>query len=150
MPSYKYGARTAWISAPQQLSSTTSNVVLGAWQYIPGSAPGLSDFTPENIKAATLVFPAAIATVASTAAGGSMQLIVTQYNSTAASVNSAVVFNQAVSSAAAHSTLDVSTLVNWTLTAGDHLELLASANTVGVPTFGGVTFSVTVDPVTSL
>lgn len=150
MPSYKYGARTFFISVPQQLSSTAASVVLGQFQYIPGSQAGLSDFAPENIKAATLVFGGNISSAATTAAGGSMIIAATQYNSAGASQNSAALYTQSAASQAAHVPIDVSSLVNWTLSPGDTVVLGANSNTVGVPTFSSVVFSATVDTVTAI
>ena len=150
MPSYKFGARVFGITVPQQLQSTAANVQGGGVGYLPATShAGLSDLTPEAIKAAALYFPASVASAATTAAGGSLQVQLFQYNSAGNSQNSAVLFNQAAGSQAAHSELDVSTLCNWTLSAGDHLELLIASNTVGVPVWGGVIFSCSVDAVTA-
>lgn len=146
MPSYKYGARVFGITIPQQLQSTAANVQGGGVAYLPSSKySGVSDLTPEHINGAALYFPASIASAATTAAGGSLQVQLFQYNSAGSSVNSAVLYNQAAGSQAAHSELDVSTLCPWTLSIGDHLELLIASNTVGVPVWGGCIFSCTVD-----
>lgn len=148
MPTFRYGARPYVITVPQQLNSTAANVNYGGFQYLPTITVNQEQ---ERIKNATLVFPSAIATAASTAAAGSMQIVLTQYNSSGNSQNSAILFDQSLNSQAANTPLDVSTLCNgWNLNAGDTVVLTASSHTVGVPVNGGVIFSCFIDAQTAV
>lgn len=146
---FKYGARHFSISVPQQLTSTAANVKYGGWVYIPAYATkGVISGEAESLKDASLVFPNSLQTASNTAAAGSLRIALTQYNSSGNSQNSAVLFDQSLTSAAAATPIDVSSLCNWTLAPGDSLILGANTNTVGIPVFGGCIFSGVVDAVT--
>lgn len=147
MPTFRYGARPYGISVQAMLASTAASVQWGGFQYLPTITVNQE---VERIKNATLIFPSSLATVASTAAGGSMQIVLTQYNSAGNSQNSAVLYDQSLNSQAANTPLDVSSLVNtWNLSAGDFLGLSANSHTVGVPVNGGVVFSCFIDAQTA-
>jgi hypothetical protein len=152
MPSFNYGARQFQVQGQFMNASTAANVVLGAWQYKPamtGTSYGTIDFASEQIKQATVSFPTSIASAASTAAGGSVILAATQYNSSFSSVNSATFYNQAAGSQA-QAVVDVSTKMQWTLSPGDIIVFYANSNTVGVPAgFPAVILSGTIDTVTA-
>src|SRR5438105_2072291 len=137
MPSFNYGARQFSISANLATASTAANSTVGAWQYKPamdGSKYGTIDFASEQIKQATLIFLANVSSAASTAAGGSVLVAASQFNSSGSSVASATLFNQAAGSQAALVPIDVSTkLSTWTLSPGDQVVLYVNSNTVGIP-----------------
>ena len=143
---YKYGARTFQNGTAGNLVSTTSaSVFIDAWQYMPSAGDnGTLDKHQEQLIAGALIFGATLATAASTAAAGSLQLQAIQYNSVGSTVNSAVIFNQSVSSAAAFTPIDTTSLHNWKLNTGDIIVLLASANTTGIPALSGLVWSATV------
>lgn len=151
MPSYKYGGRQFSIQGAPFSASTTVNVALGAWEYLPAAAAqGVIDGAAESIKAATLIFATSVAQANSTAAGGSVIIAATQYNSLAASQNSATLYNQAVASQAAALPIDVSTKMPWVLSPGDTIVLYCNTNTVGIPAnFSGVVLSASIDTVTA-
>src|SRR5438309_1384774 len=112
MPSFKYGARQFQIGANLATASTAANSTVGMYQYMPGmdgAKYGTIDFASEQIKQATLVFLASVASAASTAAGGSVLIAASQFNSLGNSVASATLFNQAAGSQAALLPIDVST-----------------------------------------
>jgi hypothetical protein len=148
--SAKYGIRQFQIQGQALNASTAGNTPLGAWQYLPALTTYQAiDFHSEQIKTATLVYPASIATAASTLAGGSVIIAASQFSSLAASVNSATFYNQAAASQAA-GVVDVSTLMKWTLSPGDYIVLYANTNTVGVPAnLGPIILSGTIDSVTA-
>src|SRR5690242_16908250 len=153
MPSFNYGARQFQIQGAPFLASTAANVPLGVFQYKPALSGtgnyGTVDFAQEQIKQATLVFPASIASAASTAAGGSVILAATQFNSGGSSQNSATFYNQANASQAS-GVVDISTKMNWNLNPGDYIVFFANSNTVGVPSgFPAVVLSGTIDTTTS-
>jgi hypothetical protein len=154
VPSFKYGARQFQIEGNFAAASTTSNSTINGFQYQPAMGPagyGTVDFAQEVIKQATLIFMANVASAASTAAGGSVIIAASQFNSGGSSKNSANLFNQALGSQAAFVPIDVSTLLNtWNLSPGDSIILFANTNTVGIPaSFPGLVLSATIDSVTS-
>jgi hypothetical protein len=153
MPSFQYGARQFDLHITFQAASTAANVPGDAWHYKPAMNPtlpyGTLDFAQEQIKQATLIFPTSIASVASTAAGGSVILAATQYNYSGATQNSATFYNQAAASQASGA-VDVSTKMNWNLNPGDYIIFWCNSNTVAVPAaFPTVILSGTIDTVTS-
>jgi hypothetical protein len=124
------------------------------WQYMPamdGAKYGTIDFASEQIKQATLVFLASVAQANSTAAGGSVIVAASQFNSLGNSVASAALYNQTVASQAALVPIDVSTkLSTWTLSPGDQIVLFVNSNTVGIPaSFPTLVLSGTIDAVTA-
>lgn len=153
MPSFNYGARQFQISANLATASTAANSTVGLYQYKPamdGSKYGTIDFASEQIKQATLIFCASVAQANSTAAGGSVLVAATQINSLGNSVASATLYNQAVASQAANVPIDVSSLMNWTLSPGDQVELFVNSHTVGIPaSFPTLVLSGTIDTVTA-
>jgi phosphoribosylamine-glycine ligase len=154
MPSFKYGARQFQISANLATASTAANSTVGEYQYMPamdGAKYGTIDFASEQVKQATLVFLASVAQANSTAAGGSVLVAASQFNSLGASQNSATLYNQAVASQAAFVPIDVSTkLSTWTLSPGDQIVLFVNSNTVGIPaSFPTLVLSGTIDAVTA-
>lgn len=156
MPSFKYGARQFSIPANfPNTASTAANSTVGVFQYMPAltgtGSYGTVDFGQEVIKQATLIFVSSLASSASTAAGGSVQVAATQYNSGGSSVNSVVLYDQSLASVAALTPLDVSTKLNtWNLSPGDQIVLLVNSHTVGIPaTFPNLVLSGTIDAVTS-
>jgi hypothetical protein len=153
VPSFNYGARQFSISANLAAASTAANSTVGLWQYKPamdGSKYGTIDFASEQIKQATLVFLANVSSAASTAAGGSVLVAASQFNSKGSSVASANLFNQALGSQAAFVPIDVSSLINWTLSPGDQVVLFINTNTVGIPaSFPTLVLSGTIDTVTA-
>jgi hypothetical protein len=134
-------------------ASTAANSTVQAMQYMPamdGAKYGTIDFASEQIKQATLIFMASVASAASTAAGGSVIVAASQFNSLGNSKNSASLFNQANGSQAALTPIDVSTLMNWTLSPGDSVVLYVNSNTVGIPaSFPGLVLSGSIDAVTA-
>lgn len=152
MPSYKYGGRQFQISGNPATASTTANLVLQAWEYLPAvSAQQAVDGAAEGIKSATLLFVTSVAQANSTAAGGSVIVAATQYNSAGASQNSATLYSQAAASQAAVVPIDVTArLSGWVLTPGDTIVLGLNTNTVGIPaSFPGLILSGTIDTVTA-
>jgi hypothetical protein len=153
VPSFKYGARQFQIQANLATASTAANSTVMGMQYMPamdGAKYGTIDFASEQIKQATLVFMANVSSAASTAAGGSVLVAASQFNSKGSSVASANLFNQALGSQAAFVPIDVSTLMNWTLSPGDQVVLFINSNTVGIPaSFPGLVLSGTIDTVTA-
>lgn len=154
MPSFNYGARQFQISANLATASTAANSTVGAWQYKPamdGSKYGTIDFASEQIKQATLVFCASVAQANSTAAGGSVLVAASQFNSLGASQNSATLYNQAVASQSNFVPIDVSAAMNWTLSPGDMIVLYVNSHTVGIPaSFPTLVLSGTIDTVTAV
>lgn len=151
MPSYKYGGRQFQIAANLATASTAANSTVGAFEYLPAAAAqGVVDMAQETVKAATLMFMASLASSASTAAGGSVIVAATQFNSLGNSVNSATLYNQSVNSQAALTPIDVSAKLNtWNLSNGDTIALMVNSNTVGIPaSFPGLVLSGTIDVVT--
>lgn len=155
MPSFQYGARQFQISANLATASTAANSTVGAFQYKPAltgtGGYGTIDFAQETIKQATLIFCASIAQANSTAAGGSVIVAASQFNSLGNSVASASLYNQTVASQAALLPIDVSTKLNtWNLSPGDQVVLCVNSNTVGIPaSFPTLVLSGTIDNVTS-
>jgi hypothetical protein len=154
MPSFNYGARQFSISANLATASTAANSTVGMYQYKPamdGSKYGTIDFASEQIKQATLVFLASVAQANSTAAGGSVLIAASQFNSKGSSVASATLYNQAVASQAALTPIDVSAaLSGWVLSPGDQIALYVNSNTVGIPaSLPGLVLSGTIDTVTA-
>ena len=155
MPSFKYGARQFQIQGQFATASTAANSTIQGFQYQPAltgtGSYGTIDFAQEVIKQATLIFMASVASAASTAAGGSVIIAASQFNSLGNSKNSANLFNQALGSQAAFVPIDVSTLMNtWNLAPGDSIVLFANTNTVGIPaSFPSLVLSATIDAVTS-
>src|SRR5690348_14220678 len=99
MPSYKYGGRQFQISANLATASTAANSTVGAFEYLPAvSAQQMVDAAGETIKAATLIFLTSLASSASTAAGGSVQVVASQFNSSGSSVASALLYDQSLAS----------------------------------------------------
>lgn len=145
MPSYKYGARTFTIEGAQATSQAATTVNLGGWIYMPAATDAAAtDKMQEYIIAGALVFMGSVATAASTLAAGANQYILYQYNSGGNSVNSAVLFNQVASSAAALATIDTTSLHKWALSTGDVLYMYAVANTAANAAMPGVLWSGTV------
>jgi len=153
MPSFNYGARQFSISANLATASTAANSAVGLFQYKPamdGSKYGTIDFASEQIKQATLIFLASVAQANSTAAGGSVFVAASQFDSAGNSKNSANLYNQASASQAANVPIDVSSLMNWTLSPGDQVELFVNSHTVGIPaSFPTLVLSGTIDTVTA-
>lgn len=151
MPSYKYGGRQFQIQGQFFPASTAVSVMLGAYQYLPAvSANQMIDGAAEGIKSATLTFATSVAQANSTAAGGSVIIAATQYNSAGATVATAALYNQASASQAGLVPIDVSSLMPWTFTAGDIIRLGAMTNTVGIPAaFASCVLSATIDNVTA-
>jgi hypothetical protein len=157
VPSFKFGARQFQIQAvvTQTASTTGPNSTMGAFQYLPGMSGagsyGTIDFAAEQIKQATLLFVASLAQANSTAAGGSMIVAASQFNSLGNSVASVNLYSQAVTSVAALTPLDVSTKLNtWSLSPGDSIYLILNTNTVGFPaSLPNIILSGTIDAVTS-
>jgi hypothetical protein len=156
VPSFKYGARQFQIQAitNQTASTTGPNITYPAFQYLPamdGAKYGTIDFAGEQIKQATLIFGASVAQANSTAAGGSVIVAASQFNSLGNSKNSANLFVQTVASQAAMLPIDVSTLLStWALSPGDSIVLVVNTNTVGVPaSFPNLVLSGTIDAVTA-
>lgn len=156
MASFKYGARqvTLWVS--QRLASTTATSIGAAgYNYLPSATIYQAiDFAAEGIKAASIVCDASVASTGSTAAAGSLQLLLSQVNSAGSTVNTANVFDQSAQSYAARVPVDVSTvgttkLNAWVLSPGDSLILQEIGNTVGVPTHPMIVLSATIDNVTA-
>jgi hypothetical protein len=116
-----------------------------------GAKYGTIDFAAEQIKQATLIFMANVASAASTAAGGSVIVAASQFNSLGNSKASAALFNQALGSQAAFVPIDVSTLLStWALSPGDSVVLFVNSNTVGIPaSFPGLVLSATIDATTA-
>jgi len=112
---------------------------------------GTIDFAGETIKQATLLFLASVAQANSTAAGGSVLVAASQFNSAGSSVASATLYSQAAASQAALTPIDVSTKLNtWNLSPGDIVVLYVNSNTVGIPaSFPTLVLSGTIDSVTS-
>ncbi len=133
-------------------ASTTANLVLQAFEYLPAVAANqMVDGAAEGIKSATLMFVTSVAQANSTAAGGSVIIAATQFNSLAVSVTSATLYNQAVASQAAMLPIDVTSKLNgWVLSPGDSIALGLNTNTVGIPaSFPGLVLSGTIDTVTA-
>jgi hypothetical protein len=153
MPSFKYGARQFQVVGNRQNSaSTTANEVLGAWEYLPAVAAQQGiDSALESIKSATLMFVTSVAQANSTAAGGSVIVAASQYNSAGASLNSATLYNQAVASQAALVPIDVTArLSGWSLSPGDTIVVGLNTNTVGIPaSFSKLVLSGTIDTATA-
>ncbi len=154
MPSFQYGARQFQISANLATASTAANSTVGMYQYKPamdGSKYGTLDFASEQIKQATLVFLASVAQANSTAAGGSVLVAASQFNSKGSSVASATLYNQSVASQAALTPIDVtSALSGWVLSPGDQVVLYVNSNTVAIPaSFPTLVLSGTIDNVTA-
>jgi hypothetical protein len=154
MPSFQYGARQFQISANLATASTAANSTVGMYQYKPamdGSKYGTLDFASEQIKQATLVFLASVAQANSTAAGGSVLVAASQFNSKGSSVASATLYNQSVASQAALTPIDVTSALNgWVLSPGDQVVLYVNSNTVGIPaSFPTLVLSGTIDNVTA-
>jgi hypothetical protein len=156
MPSFKYGARQFAIQGVVFTASTTSNSTVGAFQYQPAltgtGSYGTVDFAQETIKQATLMFVGnSVAQANSTAAGGSVIVAASQYNSLGNSKASANLYNQTIASQAQFVPIDVSTLMNtWNLSPGDTIVLVINTNTVGIPaSFPNLVLSGTIDAVTS-
>ena len=154
MPSFQYGARQFSISANLATASTAANSTVGMYQYKPamdGSKYGTLDFASEQIKQATLVFLANVSQANSTAAGGSVLVAASQFNSKGSSVASATLYNQSVASQAALTPIDVtSALSGWVLSPGDQVVLYVNSNTVGIPaSFPTLVLSGTIDNVTA-
>lgn len=155
MPSFQYGARQFSISANLATASTAANSTVGAWQYKPAMGPdkyGTIDFAGEQIKQATLMFLASVAQANSTAAGGSVLVAASQFNSLGNSKNSATLYSQAAASQAALLPIDVtSALSGWAWAPGDTLALYVNSNTVGIPaSFPTLVLSGTIDTATSV
>jgi hypothetical protein len=155
MPSFNYGARQFSISANLATASTAANSTVGAFHYKPEltgtGSYGTVDFGQEVIKQASLIFCASVAQANSTAAGGSVLVAASQFDSAGNSKNSANLYNQAAASQAAFSPIDVSTLLNtWNLSPGDQVALYVNSHTVGIPaSFPTLVLSGTIDSVTS-
>jgi hypothetical protein len=154
VPSFNYGARQFQISANLATASTAANSTVGAWQYKPamdGSKYGTIDFAGEQIKQATLIFLASVAQANSTAAGGSVLVAASQFNSLGNSVASVTLYSQVAASQAALVPIDVSTkLSTWNLSPGDQIVLYVNSNTVGIPaSFPTLVLSGTIDTVTA-
>ena len=157
MPSFKYGARQFQIQgvATQTASTTGPSQTLGLYQYIPAisgqGSYGTIDFAGETIKQATLIFVSSLASAASTAAGGSLVVAASQFNSLGNSVASVNLYVQALASQAALTPLDVSTKLNtWNLSPGDQVVLVLNTNTVGFPaSMPNLVLSGTIDAVTA-
>ena len=156
MPNFKYGARQFQIQGviTQTASTTGPSSTLGGFQYQPAMGPasyGTIDFAQEQIKQATLLFVASMAQANSTAAGGSLVVAASQFNSLGNSVASVNLYSQAVTSVAALTPLDVSTkLSTWNLSPGDAIYLILNTNTVGFPaSVPQIVLSATIDAVTS-
>jgi hypothetical protein len=154
VPSFQYGARQFQISANLATASTAANSTVGMYQYKPamdGSKYGTLDFASEQIKQATLVFLASVAQANSTAAGGSVLVAASQFNSKGSSVASATLYNQSVASQAALTPIDVTSALNgWVLSPGDQVVLYVNSNTVGIPaSFPTIVLSGTIDNVTA-
>lgn len=156
MPSFKYGARQFQIQGvvTQTASTTGPSSTLGGFQYQPAMGPagmGTIDFAQETIKQATLLFVASLASAASTAAGGSIVVAASQFNSLGNSVASVNLYSQALASVAALTPLDVSTKLNtWNLSPGDSVYMILNTNTVGFPaSLPQIILSATIDAVTS-
>jgi hypothetical protein len=151
MPSFKYGARQFQIQGQFFPASTAVSVMLGAWQYLPAvAAIGTIDAAAEGIKSATLTFATSVAQANSTAAGGSVIIAASQYNSAGATVATAALYNQAAGSQAGLVPIDVTALLPWTFSAGDIVRLGAMTNTVGIPAaFSACVLSATIDTVTA-
>jgi len=150
MPTYKYGGRQFQISANLATASTAANSTVGAFEYLPAAAAqGVIDFAGETIRAATLLFAASVASAASTAAGGSVLIAATQFNSGGSSVASATLFDQSLGSQAALTPIDVSSKLNtWSLAPGDTIALMVNSHTVGIPaSFPSLVLSGTIDNV---
>jgi len=155
MPSFKYGARQFSVFANLATASTAANSTVGVFQYMPAmigtGGYGTVDFAQETIKQATLIFVNSVASAASTAAGGSVQVAASQFNSGGSSVASAVLYDQSLASQAALTPIDVSTKLNtWNLSPGDQVVLYVNSHTVGIPaSFPTLVLSGTIDAVTS-
>jgi hypothetical protein len=157
VPSFKYGARQFQVQGviTQTASTTGPSMTLGGFQYQPGmsgaGAYGTIDFAAEQIKQATLLFVASLAQANSTAAGGSLVVAASQFNSLGNSVASVNLYSQAVTSVAALTPLDVSTKLNtWSLSPGDSVYLILNTNTVGFPaSMPNLILSATIDATTS-
>ena len=148
MPTYKYGGRQFQISANLATASTAANSTVGAFEYLPAAAAqGVVDFAGETIRAATLLFVASLASSASTAAGGSVLVAASQFNSLGNSVASATLYDQSLGSQAALTPIDVSSKLNtWSLSPGDSIVLLVNSHTVGIPaSFPSLVLSGTID-----
>lgn len=146
MPSFKYGARTFTVSSGPMSASTAASLPLEGWTYLPSvSDVGTFDKAAEIILSGALTLLQNVASAASTAAGGSVIVAATQYNSLGNSVNSTSLFNQALGSQAADVPIDTTLLHKWTLSPGDLLVLGLNSNTVGIPAnFPGIVWSVNV------
>ncbi len=150
MPSFKYGARQFSITANLATASTAANSTVGAWQYQPAAlAAGMVDFAQEQIRSATLIFCASVAQANSTAAGGSVLVAASQFNSGGSSVASVTLYSQVVASQAALTPIDVSSkLSTWNLSPGDQIVLYVNSNTVGIPaSFPTLVLSGTIDSI---
>ncbi len=150
MPNFKYGARQFQIQAFFATASTAANSTAGAFEYQPAAAAaGVVDFAQEQIRSATLVFCASVAQANSTAAGGSVVVAASQFNSLGNSVASVNLYSQVVASQAALTPIDVSTkLSTWNLSVGDLIVLVVNTNTVGIPaSFPNLVLSATIDTI---
>ena len=153
MPSFNYGARQFSITGVFATASTAANSTVAAFQYKPAMSGtgsyGTIDFASEQIKQATLIFMANVASAATT--GASLVIAASQFNSSGSSVASVNLYDQSLASQAAFVPIDVSTKLNtWTLSPGDQIVLFANSHTVGIPaSFPTLVLSGTIDTVTA-